>query len=262
MYQPGDLVLFQHDPNFPLPTKLSPKYIGPYIVLQQIKNDVDCRHIILGHVKTFHVSRLKIFHGSEEEAKRVAMVDNNQFVIDSILAYRGDPMTRTTMEFEVKFADGSIVWLPWNRDLFDSQPYEYFCRSRSELFPLIYDLKTASQQISALKKTPITSVKPGNIVLVDVRCYGSAWYKGLPLPDKEHITYVVEYKYTKWLNKIHTKIQASVPLFKETWPLDHLFVRQYGSKTLEDWQRLVNVQLHIIDEETLKQYPQLAHQSI
>jgi hypothetical protein len=230
--------------------------------LQQIKNDVDCRHIILGHVKTFHVSRLKIFHGSEEEAKRVAMVDNNQFVIDSILAYRGDPMTRTTMEFEVKFADGSIVWLPWNRDLFDSQPYEYFCRSRSELFPLIYDLKTASQQISALKKTPITSVKPGNIVLVDVRCYGSAWYKGLPLPDKEHITYVVEYKYTKWLNKIHTKIQASVPLFKETWPLDHLFVRQYGSKTLEDWQRLVNVQLHIIDEETLKQYPQLAHQSI
>ena len=257
MYQPGDLVLFQHDPNFPLPTKLSPKYIGPYIVLQQVKNDVNCRHIILGHVKQFHVSRLKIFHGSEEEAKRVAMVDNNQFVIDSFLAYRGDPMTRTTMEFEVKFADGSVVWLPWSKDLFDTQPYEYFCRSRPELFPLIYDLKTANKHISDLKRTPIVVVKPGDNVFVDIRCYGSAWYKTLPIPDREHITYLVEYKYIKWLNKFHTKIQATVPIFKESWPLDHLFIKQYGSKRLKDWQNITNIQLHIIDEATLKQYPQI-----
>jgi hypothetical protein len=203
------------------------------------------------------VSRLKIFHGSEEEAKRVAMVDNNQFVIDSFLAYRGDPMTRTTMEFEVKFADGSVVWLPWSKDLFDSQAYEYFCRGRPELFPLIYDLKTANQHISTLKRTPITSIKPRDIVYVDIRCYGSAWYKTLPIPNKEHSAYIVEYRYIKWLNKSKTKIQASVPLFKETWTVDHLFVKQYGSRRLEDWKRLQDINIQVIDEDTLKQYPQL-----
>ena len=258
LYQPGDLVLFEYDKNFPLPTKLSPKYIGPYIVLQQIKNDVDCRHIILGHVKQFHVSRLKIFHGSIEEAKRVAMIDNNQFVIDTILTYRGNPMTRTAMEFEVKFADGSIVWLPWNKDIFDSQPYEHFCRSKPELFPIIYDLKTASKHISSLKKTPITSVKPRDIVYVDLRCYGSTWYQSLALPDKDHINYLVEYQYTKWLNRLHTKIEASVPLFKETWPLDHLFVKQYGSRTLEHWQQVKSINIQIIDEDMLKLHPNLS----
>ena len=58
-YQPGDLVLFQHDPNVPLPSKLSPKYVGPYIVLQQIKNDVNCRHVILGHVKQISCIQIK-----------------------------------------------------------------------------------------------------------------------------------------------------------------------------------------------------------
>ena len=256
-YQPGDLVLFQHDPNVPLPSKLSPKYVGPYIVLQQIKNDVNCRHVILGHVKQFHVSRLKLFFGSMDEAKRVAMIDNNQFVIDSILAYRGNPMIRTTMEFEVKFADGSVVWLPWNKDLFDSQPYEHFCRSRSELFPIIFDLKTATKQLSILKKTPITAVKPNDIVYVDLRCYSSSWYQTLPLPDKDHITYLIKYKYTKWLNKTYTKIQATAPLFKETWSLDHLFVQFYGSKSLEEWERIPNIQIQLIDEAFLKQHPEI-----
>jgi len=185
------------------------------------------------------------------------MIDNNQFVIDSILAYRGNPMIRTTMEFEVKFADGSVVWLPWNKDLFDSQPYEYFCRSRSELFPIIFDLKTATKQLSILKKTLITAVKPNDIVYVDLRCYSSSWYQTLPLPDKDHITYLIKYKYTKWLNKTHTKIQATAPLFKETWSLDHLFVQFYGSKSLEEWERIPNIQIQLIDEAFLKQHPEI-----
>ena len=37
------------------------------------------------------------------------MLDNDQFVVDSILAYRGDPDQRTSMEFEVRFSDGTIV---------------------------------------------------------------------------------------------------------------------------------------------------------
>ena len=257
-YQQGDLVLFQRDPNFPLPTKLSPKFVGPYEVIEQYKNDVTARHVILGHVKTFHLSRLKTFHGTLEAAKHIAMVDNNQFVVDSILAYRGDPMIRTTVEFEVKFADDSVVWLPWSKDLYDTQQYETFCRNRSELFPLIYDRETATKMISQLKKTPITAVQPGDTVYVDLRWYGAAWYDTLALPDKEHIHYIIEYKYTKWIGKNHLKIEATCELFDERWKLDHAFVKQYGSKTKQYWKNNKDIKFKIVDKDLLTTYPELS----
>jgi hypothetical protein len=163
-YQPGDFVLWQRDPNIPLPTKLSPKFVGPYEVISQSRNDVTCRHVGLGHIKVFHVSRLKIFHGGAEEAKKVAMIDNNQFVINEFKAYRGDPKIRTSIEFEVLFEDGSLVWLPWSKDIFETIQYESYCRSRPELYPLIFDAKTSLKRISELNKTPITEVNPGELI--------------------------------------------------------------------------------------------------
>ena len=54
-YQPGDFVLFQRNPLAPAPSKLSLRYMGPYEVLSQDKNDVTCRHLCIKSVHTFHV---------------------------------------------------------------------------------------------------------------------------------------------------------------------------------------------------------------
>ena len=43
-YQPRDFVLNQRNPDAPLPTKLSSPYARPYEVIQQYKDDVECRH--------------------------------------------------------------------------------------------------------------------------------------------------------------------------------------------------------------------------
>jgi len=51
-YQPGDFVLFQRDPNVPRPTKLSSPYTGPFEVIQQRKNDVECRHLVMGNIRS------------------------------------------------------------------------------------------------------------------------------------------------------------------------------------------------------------------
>jgi len=40
------------------------------------------------------------------------MENMNQFEVYAILAWRGDPAVRKTMEFEVRFKDGDIVWKP------------------------------------------------------------------------------------------------------------------------------------------------------
>ena len=106
------------------PSKLTPAYKGPYEVVSQRNNDVTCRHLVGGQIETFHLSRVKIFHGNRDDAYKAALLDNDQYVIKEVLAYRGDPLTRTTMEFEVQFEAGSVVWLPWTKELFDTVPYE------------------------------------------------------------------------------------------------------------------------------------------
>ena len=210
--------------------RLLPAYPGPYKVLEQRKNDVICKDLINGAVNPYPVDRLKIFHGSDDDAYKMAMLDADQFVVDRILAYRGDPEQRTSMEFEVRFADGTEKWITWNKDLDTTVQYEDYLRSRPELSPLIYSQKEAASRKVQLNRQPITEVKPGDTVYVDIRCYSAEWYKGLGLTDAEHNTYVVIYRYTKWSNAQHTKLQVTCDILDEQHTVNHDFVIRYGSR--------------------------------
>ena len=110
-YQIGDFVLLHHDPLKPKPAKLLPPWTGPYVVLHQVKNDVECKHMTQRTVHKFPVDRLKLFAGTEEEACDVARADYDQHVVSKMLAYRGDPELRSSIMFEVRFADGDVRWL-------------------------------------------------------------------------------------------------------------------------------------------------------
>ena len=104
MYQKGDLVLLFLE-NKDKPHKLHPLYMGPFEVLKQIKNDVEIRHLSTGKISEVFVSDLKPFRGDLKTAKSLAVSDADQHLIDKVLAYSGDPMTRTSMQFLVRFAD-------------------------------------------------------------------------------------------------------------------------------------------------------------
>ena len=69
-------MLFQRDP-----TKLASPYTGPFEVIQQTKNDVECRHLVMGNIRVLHITRLKLFVGTREEAYKAALLDADQFVI-------------------------------------------------------------------------------------------------------------------------------------------------------------------------------------
>ena len=60
-FQPGDFVFLQENVDEHLPSKMHPKFRGPYKVVYQTKNDVECKNIILGNVQKFHVEKLKLF---------------------------------------------------------------------------------------------------------------------------------------------------------------------------------------------------------
>ena len=116
VFQPVDFVLFERDKDVPRPNKLS--------VVSQSKNDVQCRNLVYDNINPLHVTRLKPFIGSREEAYELAKKDTDQFEVDCILAYRGDPETRTSMEFLVRFMDGDQTWLPYSQDIFQMQQFE------------------------------------------------------------------------------------------------------------------------------------------
>jgi len=127
-YQPGDFVFFERDKSVPRPNKLAPDFQGPFEVLSQNKNDVTTRNLVYGNVREYHVERLKPFFGTRTEAVELAKRDNGQFDVERILAYRGDPATRTTMEFHVLFTSGDVVWLPFYQDIFQMIQFEDYCQ--------------------------------------------------------------------------------------------------------------------------------------
>jgi hypothetical protein len=218
MFQPGDFVLFQRNPEEPLPTKLSTAFIGPYEVIEQLNNTVRCQHLALRHEKSFHVERLKLFYGTRDQAFELAMRDGDQHLIDRVLGWKGDPNVRTTMEFDVLFADGDTVRLPWTPDLYTTKQFEEFCEREPILFPLRFSAKDAPKRISELKRAPITRVQPGDTFYLDLRYYGTQWFEELGLPAPLQHRYVVEARYQTWVKVTHgghSKIRVAVLLYNE-----------------------------------------------
>ena len=235
MYQPGDLVLFEEYPSTGLrPDKLTPRFTGPFYVQHQKGNDVSCKHVGLGVVRTFHVTRLKIFHGSVEEARKVAMLDGNQHTVDCIIGFKGDPHTRTTMSFLVRFRDGDELWLPWSRDISDTIAFEDFCRNVPGLQLLIYDVKEADNRRKQMAVQIPERFQPTMTVLIDLRTYGYSWYDSAlssVLPALHTTTYLVPHTLGRLYrhgSNHRKKIDLHCALFNETYKVTGDYLELYG----------------------------------
>ena len=76
------------------------------------------------------------------------------------------------MSFHVLFEGGSLIWKCWNHDLFNTIPYEIYCRSLPQLHPLLTSVSISAIEIKRIKNTAISLVVPGDVVYVDLRSYG------------------------------------------------------------------------------------------
>jgi hypothetical protein len=233
----------------PKPSKLLPRYVGPYIVLSQRNNDVEARHVVMGNIKTFFVEDLKLFRGTHEDATKLGVLDADQFEIDCFVAFRGDPETRQTVEFLVRFRDSEELWLPWSDDLFNTSQYEDYCRTTPGLLPLLYRLKELKVVKAQLRKSQITNVSPGDIVYVDLRSYGASWYSSLDLPDKDLNTFVLKYQYENF-RKNQTSIVVRCDIFLENFNVDLYFINTWGSTFEFNSSRMV-----MIDDLFIQQCP-------
>ena len=247
IFQPGDFILFDSQRRR---TKLSLLLSGPYEVIKQLKNDIECRHLAMGNIVKLHVDRVQLFHGNREDAVKMAKVDADQMTIVVITGYQGDPCRRSTLVFETVFEDGDILWLPWNSDIVSSVQFEDFCRAWQQLNCLLFSAKEAQRQVNAMNKTAIQLVKPGDMAWVDLRSFGEEWYIGLDIPDKYHTVYLVRVHYKSWANRSRTQINAEFPIFDELFAVDHYFVFCFGSL-----MSLPTYSHQVVDADFVKRYP-------
>ena len=90
-YQHSDLILWnpKENVNSFRSYKLAPKLLGPYVVRSQLGNDVNCVHCQLQTPYVLHADRLTPFFGTEAAAKKLGLLDKDEFIIDSIVTHRG-----------------------------------------------------------------------------------------------------------------------------------------------------------------------------
>jgi hypothetical protein len=198
-YKIGDMVLLNAKTMGLKAAKLFPNFLGPYLVKGVNKADVELQHIVTHDMKTVHMEHLKpFFSDSFEDAYNAALVDSQQYVIDRILAWRGDPERRSGMSFLVKFLDGDEVWLPYRKDLWEASQFVAFCEKHAPLMPLLRTEGEWKKLCAQENRKMIETVAVGKVCYVDIRAWGHGWYASIGLPESDFVSYVVKCVYEGW----------------------------------------------------------------
>jgi hypothetical protein len=209
------------------------------------------RHMVTEDVRVVHMEHVKPYFSDSLDAYSAALVDQSQYVVDSLLAWQCDPERRSTMSFLVRFLDGDEIWLPYSKDLAESGPFTFYCRANAPLMPLLHTEKAWWVIAAARNKETISVVNPGTHCWVDLRAWGAIWFRDLDLPAAEKIIYVVFCKYLKWDNEKKTHILMSCPLFRQLFVWKNTDIEQYGLVTL------LGEGMQAVDEDFVGRYPQV-----
>jgi hypothetical protein len=156
------------------------------------------------------------------------------------------------MFFEAEFFDGSRVWLPFSRDLYQTEQYELFIDRTPELLLYKYTVDVARVITAEINAAPITAVDVGVRVFVSLRQYGSVWFEELAFEDFEYKLYVLPMEYTEWVGNQHRKIRIECELLEDIWTVNHLWVKQFGSLTVFDPAKMI-----LIDEQFILNHPEV-----
>jgi hypothetical protein len=160
-------------------------------------------------------TQLKIYHGDRTQAQLAANQDYDQHFVDSITAWKGNPERVTSLEFRVRFRDLEEVWLPYSKDISDTQAYGDYTAARPYLRHLAFMPPKSLRAFAKTFTSPITGYSVGDTLYVDLRCYGSDWYDQLTdIPDRYDKQYMLLYKVTAIS---HHFLSCYCAVFDEQW---------------------------------------------
>lgn len=171
--------------------------------------------------------------------------DYNQYVVKEILSYKSDPERRRDMEFEVLFEDGSVVFLPYSKDLSDTVQFESYVRKEKPLMPLLYTGE-AWKRVLKQSYVDIVGVELGDKCFVDLCAWDSDYFEFLLLPQGR---YVVLCEYVRWEGGKRMKVIVYCHVFRTEFWWSSFSVYAYGM----DFSLMHDMVL--VDEALCQQYP-------
>ncbi len=156
---------------------------------------------------------------------KAALID----VFFTVEAFRGCPEDRCNMEFFLTFHDAAPHWIRWCDDFGENSVFQKFCERKPQLRQLLLSQSDAKNLRKTTLLSPISLVKPGMTVYVDLRSWSPLWYNKLTLPCKDKLTYVTRCVYGAYVGKDKVKIISSYPdMSNEVFVVDNWFVTIYG----------------------------------
>jgi hypothetical protein len=104
----GSYVLISYNQqkmNAKPPTKLHPRFKGPYLVANVQDDKYSCQNLITDEIEDYHVTRLRQFRYDERyvDPRDIALRDRDEFYVEKILAHHGDISRLKTLAYHVKW---------------------------------------------------------------------------------------------------------------------------------------------------------------
>ena len=194
-WQPTDLVFLRNNAQY----NHGRRWLGPYQVLAQSKNDVTIGSLLDEDVKqTVHVDRLRAYHGEYNKAVELSRMEQGEHAIKQITHYYGNPMDRGTLGFNVEFEDGTVVEKTYS-DIKKTVALANLIKRHKELLPLTTEtLKAQAELKKRIKRTDIAEkYRDAKEVYIDVRCqaiFPYVWYAKHfeTLPDANTHRYLIK----------------------------------------------------------------------
>ncbi len=237
IYIIGDFVLRKQRIK---PNKLSPKFLGPYEVIQCHKNDITCRHLVTHATDTYVMDTLQMYFGTREQAYEAALRDADQHLIRNIITHIGNPLKRTSLTFKVLFEDDDVIWKPYDKDLADSIHFETYCQSKPFMQHLLISDKAAKAQNTARLAIPI-DYKVDDTIYVDLFAWAANTYHDIGLPDTDANNYFVAGVCTKLtLNK--KELHINFPILKKKLIVNQSFLHGYAYRQVPQGSRIITQQ--------------------
>ena len=157
------------------------------------------------------------------------------------------------MEFLVHFElDEYPQWTPFSPDLSSNQAFLQYCEAIPCLQLLLMDSKRAEQYVNSMNKLPITEIKVGDTVYLDIRIYTDEWVESLQLDICPFTNKYVAAATYKSINKTRSLVKLDIPIFKTSITLDRINVLWYGRTSNFDEKTMI-----LVDEDLLKRYPHI-----
>jgi hypothetical protein len=135
-FEVGDYVLIS-PPERPL-DKLSPKWLGPMVVVSVAGNIYQCQDLRTLKVNAYHITRLKYFELSENvDPLQVAALDRDEYIVEAIVEHRGPRKgkPRNLLEFKVRwqgYGPEEDLWLPY-KEVKDLEVLDEYAREHPQL---------------------------------------------------------------------------------------------------------------------------------